>query len=71
MCRHSSFSAGSSNYQGTSGLRRYQVFRSREAREFLCIAAARDARHALRIARQLFVLTRTAWARPEPVCPHP
>lgn len=48
-------------------LRRYQVFRSRDAREFLCIAAARDSRHALHIARQLFQLTRTAWARPEPV----
>ena len=47
-------------------LRRFQVFRCRKSREFLCVAAARDGRHALKIARQLFRLGREAWARPEP-----
>lgn len=46
-------------------LKRYQVFRTRKSREFLCVAAARDGRHALKIARQMFALGRDAWARPE------
>lgn len=46
-------------------LRRFHVYREAKDRQFLCIAAARDAKHAVRIARQMFRLTRTAWATPE------
>lgn len=42
--------------------RRYLVFRSREARNYLCVCAARDGGHALRIARRMFRLARTAHA---------
>ncbi len=52
-------------------LRRFRVYREAGARQFLCVAAARDARHAVKIARQLFRLTRTAWATPEPITAHP
>lgn len=50
--------------QGRS-LDRYLVYRSAESAHFLCVAAARSARHALEIARQMFRLTRTAHAIPE------
>lgn len=46
-------------------LRRYLVYRSRDAKQFLCICAARDRRHALKIARRMFRLDRTACAEPE------
>jgi hypothetical protein len=46
-------------------LTRFLVFRSHESRDFLCVAAARDRKHALRIARQIFRLSRTARAVPE------
>lgn len=46
-------------------LRRFNVYRSAAARTHLCVCAARDSRHAVRIARQLFLLTRTATARLE------
>ena len=49
----------------TSPLRRYLVYRSRKSRGYLCVCAARDRRHALRIARQMFTLERTAFAVPE------
>lgn len=47
--------------------RRYKVFRSNTARNFLCICAARDPNHALKIARRWFRLERTAWATEEAV----
>ena len=43
-------------------LRRFLVFREATSRQFLCVAAARDAKHALRIARQHFRLTKSAKA---------
>lgn len=46
-------------------LRRYLVYRSAKARNHLCVCAARDRRHALRIARQMFRLERAAFAIPE------
>jgi len=42
--------------------RRYKVFRSAQSKDFLCICAARDKRHALKIARRMFRLERTAMA---------
>jgi hypothetical protein len=41
---------------------RYMVFTAPSRREPLCICAARDKKHALKIARQLFALPRTAYA---------
>jgi hypothetical protein len=41
---------------------RYLVFRSHTARDWLCVCAARDRRHALKIARRIFRLERTAFA---------
>jgi len=57
----------------TPKLRRFRVYREagQTPARFLCICAARDAKHAVRIARQHFRLTRTAWATPEPVTAHP
>lgn len=43
---------------------RYNVYRSGKSRNFLCICAARDRRHAVKIARQIFRLDRTAFAVP-------
>ena len=43
-------------------LRRYLVYSSAKDKRFLCVCAARDAKHALKIARQLFTLDRTAHA---------
>jgi hypothetical protein len=40
------------------------VYRANEAKTYLCVCAARDKRHALKIARQMFRLPRTAYARP-------
>jgi len=48
-------------------LRRFRVYREAKSRQCLCIAAARDSKHAVKVARQLFRLTRTAWATPEPL----
>ena len=44
---------------------RFLVYRSAAARDFLCVCAARDKRHAVAIARRLFRLERSAYARPE------
>jgi 1,2-phenylacetyl-CoA epoxidase PaaB subunit len=49
----------------TSTLRRYRVFRTSKSPNHLCICAARDAKHALKIARQMFTLPRDAHAVPE------
>ena len=48
----------------TMTTRRFKVFRSATSRDFLCICAARDKRHALKIARRMFRLERTAMAFP-------
>lgn len=44
------------------GLRRFLVYRTAASRGFLCVCAARDRRHAVKIARQQFRLGRTAYA---------
>lgn len=44
---------------------RYLIYRSAKSRDFLCVCSARDGRHALKIARRLFRLDRTAHAVPE------
>lgn len=44
---------------------RYLIFRTAKSRSHLCVCAARDGRHALQIARQMFQLDRTARAVPE------
>lgn len=45
------------------GLRRFLVFADQSDRRYLCVCAARDKRHALKIARQTgFRLSRTAFA---------
>lgn len=44
---------------------RFLVYRSAASRDFLCVCAARDRRHAVAIARRLFRLDRTAYARAE------
>lgn len=41
---------------------RFLVFRSRAARQHLCVCAAHDKAHALKIARCMFRLERTAFA---------
>jgi hypothetical protein len=46
-------------------LRRFLIYRTAKSRQHLCVCAARDGRHALRIARQMFLLERTAFAVPE------
>ena len=46
-------------------VRRFLVSRSAKSRQHLCVCAARDRRHALSIARQMFPLERTAFAVPE------
>ena len=46
-------------------LRRFLIYRTAKSRQHLCVCAARDGRHALRIARQMFALERTAFAVPE------
>lgn len=43
-------------------LRRHLVYRTRASRNPLLVAAARDAKHALKIARQMFTLPRDAYA---------
>lgn len=48
-------------------LHRFLIYRSAKAKHFLCVCAARDKRHALKIARQNFKLDRTAYAIPEAV----
>lgn len=48
-----------------TGATRHLVYRSESARNVLCVCAARDRRHALKIARRLFRLERTAYAVPE------
>lgn len=44
---------------------RFLIYRSSAARQFLCVCAARDKRHALAIARRMFRLDRTAYAMKE------
>lgn len=46
-------------------LHRYEVYRSQESPRWLCICAARDKAHALKIARQQHNLSRTAYAQRE------
>ena len=46
-------------------LRRFLIYRTAKILQHLCVCAARDGRHALRIARQMFLLERTAFAVPE------
>lgn len=46
-------------------LKRYRVYRTPQSANHLCICAARDAKHALKIARQMFTLPRGAYATPE------
>jgi len=41
---------------------RYLVFRSRRSTSYLCVCMARDAAHAVDIARQMFDLGRDAFA---------
>lgn len=41
---------------------RHLIYRSAKARNFLCVCAARDKKHALTIARRMFQLDRTAYA---------
>lgn len=43
-------------------MNRYAIFRSKESKNVLCYCAARDAKHALKIARGIWTLTRTATA---------
>ena len=47
--------------------RRYLVYPTAAARQFMCVCAARDAKHALKIARRMFRLERGAYARLESV----
>lgn len=44
------------------GEARYLIYRNRDARQFLCVCVGRDKRHALKVARQMFPLERTAYA---------
>lgn len=44
------------------GTQRFLVFRSAKSGDFLCVCAARSRTHALKIARRMFRLERTAWA---------
>lgn len=48
-----------------SGLVRYLVYRAEADRHYMCVCAARNREHALKIARQNFRLTTTAYAVPE------
>ena len=48
-------------------LYRYLVYRTKEARTYLCVAAARSETHALKIARQVHRLSRSAYALLETV----
>lgn len=41
---------------------RYLVFRSRKSTSYICVCMARDAGHAVDIARQMFDLGRDAFA---------
>lgn len=41
---------------------RFRVYRSSAARTYLCVCSARDRRHALKIARRMFRLEKTAYA---------
>lgn len=45
--------------------RRYLIFKSAQDNRFLCVCAARNRSHALKIARQHFRLHRDACAVPE------
>ena len=46
-------------------VRRYNVYRAKSAKTNLCVCVARDKKHALKIARQMFQLPRDAWAMEE------
>jgi hypothetical protein len=48
-----------------SSTTRYLVYKASASKHFLCACAARDRKHALDIARQQHILTRSAYARPE------
>lgn len=45
--------------------KRWLVFRSRKSPAHLCVCAANDAKHAVKIARNIWSLDRTAFAIPE------
>lgn len=42
--------------------RRFLIFPDDSTRQYMCVCAARDSSHALKIARQNFTLSRTARA---------
>lgn len=42
----------------------YRVYRSRKSHGWLCVCLAKNRRHALKIARQMFKLHRDAFALP-------
>lgn len=46
-------------------MKRFLVFSSKSRTTHLCVCMARDRRHALSVARQLFRLKRDAYAIPE------
>ena len=46
-------------------LTRFLIYPDDKTAQYMCVCAARDKRHALKIARQLFRLDRTAFAIPE------
>jgi len=45
-----------------SHLTRFLVYRSAKSRNYLCVCAARDTKHALKIARSIWNLKRDAFA---------
>ena len=45
-------------------MKRFAIYRSRESKNLLCYCMARDRQHALKIARGIWTLTRTARAVP-------
>jgi hypothetical protein len=44
---------------------RFLVYSGRTKRTYLCVVAARDKVHALKVARQMFNLTKKAFAMEE------
>jgi hypothetical protein len=44
---------------------RWLVYRTRKSANHLCVVAAQDKAHALRVARGIWALDRTAFAIPE------
>jgi hypothetical protein len=50
------------NEMSLSHLTRFLVYRSAKSPNYLCVCAARDKRHALKIARGIWNLKRDAYA---------